>query len=195
MKKLLIAAPKSGQRKDHFDLWNAGVIKAEKHPDTSFKCGPDYIDSLFHRRILGVESRNLDSFFESPEGLLQVFSHGCEGKETGIALIEGVMGYFDGLAGVLPQASTYGTAEILQAPVILTVDARGSSLSLVALIQGFLSYNPLRTERARLSESRIKAVVLNQVSPMIYPRLKKLLEEELGILVAGIHSAPGFLAY
>lgn len=185
MKKLLIAAPKSGSGKTILTCGMLELLKRKNIPISSFKCGPDYIDPLFHRRILGVESRNLDSFFESPEGLLQVFSHGCEGKETGIALIEGVMGYFDGLAGVLPQASTYEIAEILQAPVILTVDARGSSLSLVALIQGFLSYNPLRTERARLSESRIKAVVLNQVSPMIYPRLKKLLEEELGILVAG----------
>ena len=82
MKKLLIAAPKSGSGKTILTCGMLELLKRKNIPISSFKCGPDYIDPLFHRRILGVESRNLDSFFESPEGLLQVFSHGCEGKRN-----------------------------------------------------------------------------------------------------------------
>ena len=142
MKKLVIAAPKSGSGKTILTCGLLELLKRKHIPTASFKCGPDYIDPLFHKRIIGVESRNLDSFFESPEGLKKAFWCGCQGKENGFALIEGVMGYFDGLGGISPAASTYETAEILKAPVILTVDARGSSLSLAALIQGFLNYIP-----------------------------------------------------
>ncbi len=185
MKKLVIAAPKSGSGKTILTCGLLELLKRKQIPTASFKCGPDYIDPLFHKRIIGVESRNLDSFFESPEGLRTAFWHGCEGKDNGFALIEGVMGYFDGLGGISLSASTCETAEILQAPVILTVDARGSSLSLAALIQGFLNYCPSEAQMANRGKSRIKGVILNQVSPMIYPRLKKLLESELGIQVAG----------
>ena len=185
MKKLVIAAPKSGSGKTILTCGLLEVLKRRQIPTASFKCGPDYIDPLFHKRVLGVESRNLDSFFETQEGLREVFIRGCLGKETGIALIEGVMGYFDGLAGTLPKASTYEVANTLQAPVILAVDARGSSLSLVALIKGFLDYVPFDRQDEKEKKSRIKGVVLNQVSPMIYPGLKKAIEEELGITVAG----------
>ncbi len=185
MKKLVIAAPKSGSGKTILTCGLLELLKRKHIPTASFKCGPDYIDPLFHKRIIGVESRNLDSFFESPEGLKKAFWCGCQGKENGFALIEGVMGYFDGLGGISPAASTYETAEILKAPVILTVDARGSSLSLAALIQGFLNYIPLEAGKTEERKSRIKGVILNQVSPMIYPRLKKLLESELKIKVAG----------
>ncbi|MFR1831906.1 MAG: cobyrinate a,c-diamide synthase [Lachnospiraceae bacterium] len=185
MKKLVIAAPKSGSGKTILTCGLLELLKRRQIPTASFKCGPDYIDPLFHKRVLGVESRNLDSFFETQEGLREVFIRGCLGKETGIALIEGVMGYFDGLAGILPKASTYEVANTLQAPVILAVDARGSSLSLVALIKGFLDYVPFDRQDEKEKKSRIKGVVLNQVSPMIYPGLKKAIEEELGITVAG----------
>ena len=138
MKKLLIAAPKSGSGKTILTCGLLELLKRKEIPTASFKCGPDYIDPLFHKRIIGVESRNLDSFFETQEGLKKVFSKSCQGKEEGLALVEGVMGYFDGLAGILPDASTYEIAGILNIPVILVVDARGASLSLAALIKGFL---------------------------------------------------------
>ncbi len=185
MKKLLIAAPKSGSGKTILTCGLLELLKRKGIPTASFKCGPDYIDPLFHKRIIGVESRNLDSFFETPEGLKRVFFDSCRGKEEGLALLEGVMGYFDGLAGILPDASTYEIADILDIPVILAVDARGASLSLAALIKGFLEYCPLGGTYGCRENSHIKGVILNRVSPSIYPGLKKTLEKELGIKVAG----------
>lgn len=186
MKKLLIAAPKSGSGKTILTCGLLEILKRKKIPTASFKCGPDYIDPLFHKRVIGVESRNLDSFFETPEGLKNVFFHGCQGKEKGLALVEGVMGYFDGLAGILPDASTYEIANVLDIPVILVVDAKGASLSLAALIKGFSEYcPPVKNGGHREGRRCIKGVILNRVSPMIYPGLKKTLEAELEILVAG----------
>ena len=72
MKKLVIAAPKSGSGKTILTCGLLELLKRKHIPTASFKCGPDYIDPLFHKRIIGVESRNLDSFFESPEGLKTV---------------------------------------------------------------------------------------------------------------------------
>lgn len=186
MKKLLIAAPKSGSGKTILTCGLLEILKRKKIPTASFKCGPDYIDPLFHKRVIGVESRNLDSFFETPEGLKNVFFHGCQGKEKGLAFVEGVMGYFDGLAGILPDASTYEIANVLDIPAILVVDAKGASLSLAALIKGFSEYcPPVGNDGHREGKRCIKGVILNRVSPMIYPGLKKTLEAELGILVAG----------
>ena len=89
------------------------------------------------------------------------------------------MGYFDGLGGTTARASAWETASLLQIPVILAVDARGASLSLLALLKGFLEY-----ER-ELGDSRIRAVIFNRLSPAMYPRLKQLTEEQLGIRAAG----------
>ena len=182
MRKLMIAAPKSGSGKTILTCGLLEVFKKKFVPVASFKCGPDYIDPLFHKKILGQESRNLDSFFEDPDGLREVFLQGTEGKEEGLALIEGVMGYFDGLGGTSPQASAWDVAGILDCPVILVVDAKGASLSLIPLIKGFLDYQPAGYDRRGPG---IAGIILNRVSPMIYTGLKETLERELGVPVAG----------
>ena len=86
------------------------------------------------------------------------------------------MGYYDGLGGVKTEGSTYEVACTLDMPTVLIVNGRGASLSLLALVKGFLEYR---------GDSHIRAVILNQVSPMIYQALKKQIEEELGIRVLG----------
>ena len=91
-------------------------------------------------------------------------------------MIEGVMGYYDGLGGIRTEGSTYDVAAALAIPAVLIVSCRGASLSILAMIKGFLEYRP---------DSRIKAVILNQISPMIYGQLKPLMEEELGVKVLG----------
>ncbi len=183
MKRLMIAAPKSGSGKTIVTCGLLELFKRRNIPLASFKCGPDYIDPLFHKRVLGLDSQNLDSFFESPQGLRKTFFAACKGKEEGLAMIEGVMGYFDGLGGTTARASAWEVASILECPVFLTVDARGSSLSLAALAKGFLEYEPSGfPERGK---GRIAGLILNRVSPMIYPRLKETLEKELKIPVAG----------
>ena len=88
----------------------------------SFKCGPDYIDPMFHSRVIGAKSRNLDTFFTSPEitrYLLPENAADCE-----IAVMEGVMGFYDGVAGTTTQASAYDLASVTDTPVILIVNSK-----------------------------------------------------------------------
>ena len=140
----------------------------------SFKCGPDYIDPMFHGRVIGTRSRNLDTFFTDTETTRYLFAENA--LDCDIAVTEGVMGYYDGLGGIRTEGSTYDVAAALAIPAILIVSCRGASLSILAMIKGFLEYRP---------DSRIKAVILNQISPMIYGQLKPLIEEELGVKVLG----------
>lgn len=141
---------------------------------TSFKCGPDYIDPMFHGRVIGTRSRNLDTFFTDTETTRYLFAENA--SDCDIAVTEGVMGYYDGLGGIRTEGSTYDVAAAIAIPAVLIVSCRGASLSILAMIKGFLEYRP---------DSRIKAVILNQISPMIYGQLKPLMEEELGVKVLG----------
>ena len=137
------------------------------------KCGPDYIDPMFHSRIIGAESCNLDSFFLQPDVMNYLLSlHGGD-----ITVIEGVMGYYDGLGLDTTRASTYEVARITKTPVILTVNARGAALSVLAVVQGFLDFLP---------DSGIRGVIFNQCSAMTYPVLAKELERRFpGIRACG----------
>ena len=116
------------------------LLKRKGYNPAAFKCGPDYIDGLFHRRVLGVENGNLDSFFETGTHMRQKLSRSMERH---FVVAEGVMGYFDGLGGVSVQGSSFEIGSILGLPAILVVDGRGASLSLMALIQGFLEYDAM----------------------------------------------------
>lgn len=172
--RILLTAPSSGSGKT---LVTCGILQAfrERGLDiVSFKCGPDYIDPMFHGQVIGTRSRNLDTFFTDPERTRYLFTKNAQNCD--LAVIEGVMGYYDGLGGVRTEGSTYEVARVLDAPVILIVNARGASLSLLALIRGFLEFR---------KDSYIRGVILNQVSPMIYGQLKPLIESELGIQVLG----------
>ena len=104
----------------------------------SFKCGPDYIDPMFHSMILGTKSRNLDTFFADEDTVRYLFEKNSNGYD--LAVLEGVMGYYDGLGGISTRSSAYEVAQVTDTPVILCVDGKGSSVSLVALIKGFLEY-------------------------------------------------------
>ena len=101
----------------------------------SCKCGPDYIDPMFHREVLGVDSENLDLFFSDAEELTKNFIRHTEGADLVIA--EGVMGYYDGVGGTTSRASAYDLASVTDTPVILIVNSKGMSLSLCAYIRGF----------------------------------------------------------
>ena len=124
------------------------------------KCGPDYIDPMFHSRIIGAKSSNLDPFFfddHTLRYLLAENSCGCE-----LAVIEGVMGYYDGLGLTSTRASTFELAQKTESPVVLVVNARGAALSVLAAIQGFLQFRP---------ENRICGVILNGCTAMSYGAL------------------------
>ncbi len=170
----LLTAPASGSGKT---LITCGILQALVNRGlqvASFKCGPDYIDPMFHGKVIGTRSRNLDTFFTDTCTTRYLYEENAAGSE--IAVVEGVMGYYDGLGGIETKGSTYDVARILDLPSILIVNCRGASLSVAAMIKGFLEYR---------QDSRICGVILNQVSPMIYESLKKRIEEELNIRVFG----------
>ncbi|MCC8161792.1 MAG: cobyrinate a,c-diamide synthase [Lachnospiraceae bacterium] len=174
MPRILLAAPASGSGKT---LITCGILQALVNRGlqvASFKCGPDYIDPMFHGRVIGTKSRNLDTFFTDENTTRYLFLKNTEDCE--IAVAEGVMGYYDGLGGVSTKGSTYEVACVLDLPTVLIVPCRGASLSILATIKGFLEYQ---------RDSHIQAVILNQISPMIYAQLAPLIEEELGIRVLG----------
>ena len=172
--RILLAAGSSGSGKT---LITCGLLEAlvERGLKTaSFKCGPDYIDPMFHSRVIGTKSRNLDTFFTVPEVTKDLLTRNA--RDCEVAVMEGVMGFYDGVAGTTTRASAYDLAKVTDTPVILIVNSRGMSVSLAAYVKGFLEYK---------KDSHIKGVIFNQMSPMLYPRMKKLLEEELGVVVLG----------
>ncbi|MDO4260794.1 MAG: cobyrinate a,c-diamide synthase [Eubacteriales bacterium] len=172
--RILLAAPASGSGKT---LITCGILQALVNRGmkvASFKCGPDYIDPMFHGRVIGTRSRNIDTFFTDAETTRALFAKNT--ADCDVAVAEGVMGYYDGLGGVSTEGSTYEVARTLEMPTALIVNCRGASLSVGAVIRGFLEYR---------EDSRIRGVILNQISPMIYGQLKPLLERELGVRVLG----------
>jgi len=164
---ILFAAASSGCGKTTI---TCGALRAWQRKGLkvkAWKCGPDYIDPMFHKQVLGIPGGNLDSFFLAEEVLRAQYQQKNEGFD--LAVIEGVMGYYDGLGGISTQASTYEVASAVDVPVILILDGKGASLSLAAMLRGFLQYQ---------KNSHIVGVILNRTSPMIGARLKPVLEAE-----------------
>lgn len=164
---ILFAAASSGCGKTTI---TCGALRAWQRKGLkikAWKCGPDYIDPMFHKQVLGIPGGNLDSFFLSKEALKAQYQQKNVGFD--LAVMEGVMGYYDGLGGISTQASTYEVAQAVDVPVILILDGKGASLSLAAMLRGFLQYQ---------KNSHIVGVILNRTSPMIGARLKPVLETE-----------------
>lgn len=148
------------------------LVNRERNP-VAFKCGPDYIDPMFHSEIIGAKSRNLDLFFLGEDKTRYLLEKNSAG--AGLALIEGVMGYYDGIA-MSHEASAYHLARVTETPAVLVLDGRGSALTLAAAVHGMQTFRP---------DSGIRGVLLNRVSPMLYPRLKACIEAETGLTVYG----------
>ena len=138
------------------------------------KCGPDYIDPMFHSRIIGAKSSNLDPFFFDDNTLRYLLAENSRGCE--LAVIEGVMGYYDGLGLTSTRASTFELAQKTESPVVLVVNARGAALSVLAAIQGFLQFQP---------ENRICGVILNGCTAMSYGALAAELERRYPVKACG----------
>ena len=132
------------------------------------KCGPDYIDPMFHREVLGVDSKNLDLFFSEEDILKEGYLKHT--KNADITITEGVMGFYDGMSLDSVKGSSYDVAQTLGLPVILVINARGAAMTLVATVKGIVEFRP---------DSNIRGILLNRVSAMLYPRLKEMLENEL----------------
>lgn len=173
-RRIMIAAPKSGSGKTTITCALLQALINKGYQAVSFKCGPDYIDPMFHEQVIGVPSRNLDTFFTGEGQTRRLFLN--HAPEDGVAVLEGVMGIFDGLGGIREEGSSYHLAQVTETPVVLVVDAKGMGRSLISLLAGFLAY-----DKARL----IKGVILNRMSAAYYEILKPLIEAELGLSVLG----------
>ncbi len=172
--RIMLASPSSGSGKT---LVTCGILQAlvnRGYRVASFKCGPDYIDPMFHSRVIGTHSGNLDTFFTGIETTRYLFGREAEGAE--ISVVEGVMGYYDGLGGTSVEASSCDVAKVLDMPVILVVNCRGMSMSVLPLIQGFAGFEHPR---------RIQGVILNQMPAGLYPEIKALIERKLSVKVIG----------
>lgn len=175
---VMIAAVKSGSGKTTVTCALLEALKRRGFHPHAYKCGPDYIDPMFHRTVLGIPSHNLDSFFLGTKELRDLYLAMMEGEDAQktIAVVEGAMGLFDGLGGIKVEGSAYDVACILKLPVILLADAHGIGCSIIPLLSGFLQYD---------KEKRIKGVILNQISESFYRILAPLIEETLEIPVLG----------
>ncbi len=174
IRRVMLAAPKSGSGKTMLTCALLQTLKDRGEQVISYKCGPDYIDPMFHKKVIDIPSKNLDTFFTNEEQTKRRFLSGRTERE--IAVLEGVMGLYDGLGGVRKEGSSYHLAEVTDTPVILVVDAKGMGKSILALIAGFLAYD---------GKKLIKGVLLNRMSKSYYQILKPLIEQELKIRVVG----------
>ena len=168
--RIMIAAPQSGSGKTLITCALLQALKEKNYYLESFKCGPDYIDPMFHKTVLGISSRNLDPFFTEDSITRMLLAKGQDSRD--LAVIEGVMGLYDGLGGIREEASSYALAKATNTPIILTVNARGMGRSLLALLSGFLQY-----DTAHL----IKGVILNQTPSSFASVLSKEIEETFHI--------------
>lgn len=174
MIQFLLAAPRSGSGKTTMTCALLMALKRRGCAPCAFKSGPDYIDPMFHRAVLGVESRNLDLFFSEPETVRTLYAKGAAGH--GAAVCEGAMGFYDGLGGVSDRASAWHLADTLGLPVLLVVEPKGQSLTLAAELKGLDSFR---------TPSHIAGILLNNCTARMHALLAPMLEEETGLPVLG----------
>ena len=172
--RVMFAAMRSGSGKTTVTCGVLAALKKENIRIQAYKCGPDYIDPMFHRTVLGIDTGNLDTFFADADAIGRILAR--DTKDAELIVMEGVMGYYDGVGGTTTIASSYELSKVTKTPVILIVDAKGASVTLAATIRGIMEYK---------KDSRIAGVVLNRVSPMFYSRIKHVIEKECGIPVLG----------
>ena len=174
MIQFLLAAPRSGSGKTTMTCALLMALKRRGCAPCAFKSGPDYIDPMFHRAVLGVESRSLDLYFSAPETVRTLYAKGAAGH--GAAVCEGAMGFYDGLGGVSDRASAWHLADTLGLPVLLVVEPKGQSLTLAAELKGLKNFR---------TPSHIAGILLNNCTARMHALLAPMLEEETGLPVLG----------
>ena len=174
IKRVMIAAPKSGSGKTGITCALLKSLKNKGIKTVSFKCGPDYIDPMYHKNALGIPSYNLDTFFTGEKRTRSLFARNASGFD--FAVFEGVMGLFDGVGGIRSEGSSYNLAEVTGTPIILVIDAKGMGRSVIPEILGFKTYD---------KKDLIKGVILNRTSESMFNILKPLIEEECGLSALG----------
>lgn len=170
----MLAAPYSGSGKTVMTCALLALLQKRGHAPCAFKCGPDYIDPMFHRSVLGLPSHNLDLFLSREDWVKTRFARGC--RNHGAAVVEGVMGFYDGLGGTTTRASAWHLAQTLDLPVLLVIRPKGASLTLAAQINGLKNFKP---------NSHLAGILLNDCSAMLAKSLSPMLERETGLPVLG----------
>lgn len=173
--RIVIAGTGSGCGKTTIATGVMSVLTRRGLKVQPYKIGPDFLDPMFHRFVTGRYSRNLDGWLLDAEILRYLFLNNV--KDADIAVIEGVMGFYDGWGGTSVAASTAQVARIVKSPVLLIVNGAGMSLSIAALIRGYQEFIP---------ENGIEAVILNNIkNERHFLLLKKIIEEHNRIKVIG----------
>jgi cobyrinic acid a,c-diamide synthase len=173
--RLVIAAPASGSGKTTVATGLIAALTAQGLDVSPHKVGPDYIDPGYHALAAGRPGRNLDPWLTAEELIAPLFRHGASGAD--IAVVEGVMGLYDGAAGAGEFASTAHVAKLLGAPVVLVVDVASTGRSVSALVHGFVTYDP---------EIRVGGVILNRVGSDRHEEICRAAVEENGLPVLGV---------
>ena len=174
MLQLVLAAPRSGSGKTTAACALLAALQARGEYPCAFKSGPDYIDPMFHRSVLGVESHNLDLFFSTQVTVRRLYAQNAAGH--GAAVLEGAMGYYDGLGGISATASAWHLADTLGLPVLLVVRPKGASLTLAAELRGLMAFR---------TPHHLAGILLNDCSETLYKLLAPMLEKETGLPVIG----------
>ncbi|MEV6702925.1 cobyrinate a,c-diamide synthase [Streptomyces sp. NPDC051453] len=174
MPRLVIAAPSSGSGKTTVATGLMAAFAGRGLAVSPHKVGPDYIDPGYHALATGRPGRNLDAYLCGPELVAPLFAHGARGCD--LAVVEGVMGLFDGASGQGELASTAHVAKLLRAPVVLVVDASSQARSVAALVHGFASFDP---------EVRLAGVILNKVGSDRHEAILREALDESGVPVFG----------
>ncbi|SOE14522.1 cobyrinic acid a,c-diamide synthase [Streptomyces sp. 2323.1] len=172
--RLVIAAPSSGAGKTTVATGLMAAFTEAGLTVSPHKVGPDYIDPGYHSLATGRPGRNLDAFLCGTDRIAPLFLHGAAGAD--LAVVEGVMGLFDGASDRGELSSTAQVAKILRAPVVLVVDASSQSRSVAALVHGFASWDP---------EVRLAGVILNKVGSDRHEQLLREAMDSSGVPVLG----------
>ncbi|MFI9231858.1 cobyrinate a,c-diamide synthase [Streptomyces rimosus] len=172
--RLVIAAPASGTGKTTVATGLMAAFTEAGLTVSAHKVGPDYIDPGYHALATGRPGRNLDAYLCGPDQVEPLFLHGSAGAD--LAVVEGVMGLYDGASGYGELASTAQVAKLLRAPVVLVVDASAQSRSVAALVHGFASWDP---------GVRLAGVILNKVGSDRHEELLRAALDEAGVPVLG----------
>jgi cobyrinic acid a,c-diamide synthase len=139
----------------------------------AFKCGPDYIDPMFHREVQGAHSSNLDLYMLGEEAVCRLLLENGAGRD--IAVLEGVMGFYDGVGGATAEASAWHLSQLTETPVLLVADCKGVSLTVAAHIKGIAGFR----------RNNIRAVMLNHAGEELFGMVKPVIERETGLPVVG----------
>lgn len=174
MLQLVLTAPRSGGGKTTAACALLAALAAQGQRPCAFKAGPDYIDPMFHRAVLGVKSHNLDLYFSAPDTVRRLYAQGA--ADCDAVVCEGAMGYYDGLGGVTDTASAWQLADTLELPALLVVRPKGASLTLAAELRGLLAFR---------TPHHIAGILLNDCSESLFKLLAPMLEKETGLPVVG----------